>query len=332
MNSKILIRISLNTLLGVVLIYFWFKLVDVKAVIDTLKLLNFWILPLPIICFLLSSFLRASRIKILLSNYKIPALNLWFLTMLGQLLSFTIPIRAGELSKGVYLSTQYDIPFPKALVWIFLDRFLDFWFTLVIALILVLFIPTGLPENFKPILLLTVAGISSVTLFILIFPNLTKKIFQFISKLLIFPILKKYFNKFSDFIIESFIFLKRGPKQSFLIALFTILALVIEALSWYIPLLALNSQGSLNFLKIQLGSALSSLTYLIPAAPGYVGSAEASGLVVFSYGLGLDKTLVSAATVLIHALTLIYILLFGLLSLYLLKFNLNLLWKKFKKD
>lgn len=73
---------------------------------------------------------------------------------------------------------------------------------------------------------------------------------------------------------------------------------------------------------------LTALTFIIPAAPGYVGSAEAAGLAVFSYGLGLDKTFVSAATIVTHALSLIYILSTGIYGLYALKFNMGLVWKK----
>jgi uncharacterized membrane protein YbhN (UPF0104 family) len=76
---------------------------------------------------------------------------------------------------------------------------------------------------------------------------------------------------------------------------------------------------------------LNSLTFLIPAAPGYVGSAEAAGLAVFSLGLGFDKTGVAAATLLYHAFVLIFMLIFGLIGLYFLKFDLRLVWQKLRK-
>ena len=69
------------------------------------------------------------------------------LTFLSQLLSFTIPVRAGEIAKGVYLSTEYNLHFGKAIIWVFLDRFLDFWAVLGLSLILLLVIPTNLPQG-----------------------------------------------------------------------------------------------------------------------------------------------------------------------------------------
>lgn len=332
MNLKLILRIGINTLIGAILIFFWFKLVDVKAVFETLKQVNPLLLFLPLICFPVSSLLRAFRLKILLASYKLQTANLWFLTMLGQLLSFTIPIRAGEITKAVYLSTNYEIPFGKSVIWIFLDRFLDFWFSLVIALVLILFVPTNLPSNFKPVLLTSVLTITFATFLVLFFPKLVKKILNFISCLLILDSLKKYFNKFSTFLLESFIFFKKGPKESFLIISSTLGAIFFETMSWLLIFKAFPKGQSLDYFTAQLGSVLSSLTYLIPSAPGYVGSAEAAGLVVFNYSLGMDKTLVSAATVLYHAITLIFIISAGLASLYLLKFNLNLVWKKFRKE
>lgn len=332
MNVKLILRIGINTLVGAVLIYIWFKLVDVKAVFETLKQISAPFVFLPLICFPLSSLLRAFRLKILLSGFNLDIKDMWFLTMLGQLLSFTIPVRAGEVTKAVYLTTHYRIPFGKSLIWIFLDRFLDFWFSLVIALILVLMIPTNLPVNFKPLLITTVFALTFCSFFTLFFPGAVKKIFRFISHLLIFNSLKKYFNKFSLFLLESFVFFRKSPKNSLLIIFSTLGALSLETLSWLLIFKAFPKGQNLDYLTAQLGSVLSSLTYLIPAAPGYVGSAEAAGLLVFNYALGLDKTLVSAATVLYHAITLLFIISAGLISLYLLKFDLNLVWKKIKKE
>lgn len=108
----------------------------------------------------------------------------------------------------------------------------------------------------------------------------------------------------------------------------SLLSYIAEALGWYTLFLAVFKGA--DFLKLLLGTLLTVLTYIIPAAPGYVGSAEAAILAVFSLGLGYDRTLVSVATLISHALTLICILIFGFISLYFLKFDLSLVWKKLK--
>jgi uncharacterized membrane protein YbhN (UPF0104 family) len=78
------------------------------------------------------------------------------------------------------------------------------------------------------------------------------------------------------------------------------------------------------------GNALAALTFLVPSAPGYVGSAEASGLAVFGGVLGVDANIASAAIILFHVLTLIMLLFWGFVGIYLLKFDLGLVWKKLR--
>ena len=60
-----------------------------------------------------------------------------------------------------------------------------------------------------------------------------------------------------------------------------------------------------------LGNALNAFTYLIPSAPGFIGSAEAAGLAVFSGVLGLSVDIASAGTVFAHILTLIVLAILG---------------------
>lgn len=171
LNTKNLIRILVNSVLGIVLITFWLNLVDIQAIARTLSKINPWMLPLPIICFATAGFLRGLRLKILLAEYKLPVLKLWFLTMLGQLLSFTIPIRVGEVAKGAYLSTNYNIGFGKSVVWVFMDRFIDFWFTAMLALLLIILIPTQFPSNLKPLLTIVVLTFTISTFLLLYFPK-----------------------------------------------------------------------------------------------------------------------------------------------------------------
>lgn len=330
-SKSSLIKILINTSLGVVLIFIWLKLVDINQIIFELSKIDF-INTLPFfLFFLLSGFLRSLRLNILLKKYEsqVSLKNIAYLTFLGQLLSFTIPLRIGEVAKGIYLSTAYKLDTAKSVVWIFMDRFIDFWAVLTLALIFLLFIPTNLPSNFVLILIILIGVLTILVSLVIFLPKLIKNIINFMSKFLILHTLEKYFNRISNFLIDSAAFLNQG-KQTFLAIIITLLALLSDALGYYAIFLVVFK--SINFLPIFLGSLLSMLTYLIPAAPGYVGSAEASGLFVFSYGLGFDKTLTSVGIVLFHGLTLISMLIFGVGSLYLLKFDLKLVWKKFRKS
>lgn len=326
-----LIRLLINSLIGLVLIILWSKLVNLQEVLENLRKINLVKLSPFILFFLVSSLLRALRLRLILSDFKISFKNLSLLTFLSQLLSFTVPLRLGELAKAVYLSTEYGLNFGKTLIWILFDRFVDFWWVIVGVLVLLVFIPAQLPENFKPILVLLITLLTAITVVTIFKPDISRAILRFFVQFLVFSALKEKVTQIGEFIIGGGVILNKGTRGTSMILLITIAALISDALQWYSILLVVFP-SPLPFPKVFLGSLLSMLTYLIPAAPGYVGSAEASGLAVFSYILGFDKTLTSVSAVLVHLMTLICILVSGIVALYLLKFDLGLVWRKLKKS
>lgn len=325
MSKKVFLRILINTLIGIVLIYVWLKIVNINEILDLIKKASPLTLLGALFLMMASGISKALRLNLLLKEYKIPSLKVIYLTFLSQFLSFTIPIRAGEITKGVYLSTHYDIPFSKAVIWIFLDRFLDFWLVIVLSLILLIFIPTNLSSGLISLLSVLVILFTLSLLLIILIPGFFRSTVKFFTLFLIFKRLKKFITQFSEFIIDCTTLLKQGFKLSFFIFSLTFIATVLEAGAWFV---LFKQFIDAEFLRILLGSMLNALTFLIPAAPGYAGSAEAAGLAVFSYGLGIEKNIASAVTVMLHGINLIYVLATGILALYLLKFNLKLVWKK----
>lgn len=329
-SGQNLIKILVNTLIGGLLVFLWLKLVNLNEVLGVLSQVNY-LMAIPFILVLLAAtLLRALRLKILLGEYQIPYRNIVFMNLLAQLLSFTIPIRLGEISKGVYLSTQYNLPTAKSIIWIFLDRALDFWLYLILSFVLLIFVPTSLPGNFK-LSLMVLMAVFTLGVFLLVWlPGLTKRIVNIAGALLIFPKMKRLFIRFSTFLIDTSSLLRKGVKESSAIFSLTLLAIIVEGSGWFI-LFSTVLKEPVNFLKVLLGSLLAGFTYLIPAAPGYVGSTEASTLAVFSFGLGFDKVATSAVAILFHVLVLLYLLIFGLLALYMLKFDLKLVLSKLRR-
>ena len=125
---------------------------------------------------------------------------------------------------------------------------------------------------------------------------------------------------------DSFSILNRHPKDLVVMIFLTILAYGADAGIWYFTFVSLGFTQ--DILTMYLGQLLSALTYLIPAAPGYVGSAEASGLLILSGIFNIDSNLASAMTVLFHILSAIFVLLFGLISVFNLKIDLGMILNK----
>lgn len=327
-----MIKILLNTLLGIILIFIWSRFVNLGEIIANLSKVNLIMLA-PIFLFMfLSPAIRAVRLKIFLSEIKkIKLVDLIFLNGAAQLLNFFIPVRAGEVLKGVYLNTKYDLPLGKSVIWIFIDRFVDFIAVCTLATLLFFIIPTTLNLKFIiPIALILITALSLT--FLMVFKAVfAKKLFGFLRHLFIFNAIKIYFDRVSTFLLESFSVLDRHPKDLALMLVITVLGYGADAGVWYFTFKALGV--NLDFFRMYLGQLLSALTYLVPAAPGYVGSAEASGLLILSGVFGIEANLASAMIVLFHVLIALFVLIFGLISIYILKIDIGTIWKKvFKKE
>lgn len=322
-----MLKILLNSTIGVILIFIWSRFVDLGQIFSILSAINLYYLG-PIFCFMLiSPIIRALRLKIFLSNTaQIKFQDLIYLNGVAMILNFFIPIRAGEIAKGIFLNTQYKLDLGKAIVWIFLDRFLDFLVVLLLTAVLLGFGNLKLPATFQ----ISVAVVFIVTLlltYIAVFQvKFARKIIIFIRHLLIEKHIKIYFDKAALFILDAFSILRRSLKDLVIMVGLTILAYIVDAAVWYLTFIAIGFKE--DFWKMFLGQLLSALTYLVPAAPGYVGSAEASGLLILSGIFGIAPNLASAMTVLFHILSAIFVIIFGLISIFSLKINLGLILKK----
>ncbi|OGE33161.1 hypothetical protein A3D83_02550 [Candidatus Daviesbacteria bacterium RIFCSPHIGHO2_02_FULL_41_10] len=323
-------KILFNTILGIVLIFVWSRFVDLQQIFATLSKVNLVYLG-PVALFMLASpVIRAIRLKIFLAEVqKIKLLDLIFLNGAAMVLNFFIPIRAGEILKGVYLNTHYRLPLGKSVIWIFMDRFVDFLAVCLLATVLFFIVPTSLSINFISIITVILTTALIFTYLLVFKPEFTKKLFNYLQRFLIVNSIKIYFDRLNGFILESFAILRRHPKDLGLMMAVTILAYGADAAIWYFTFMALGANQ--DFLKMYLGQLLSALTYLVPAAPGYVGSAEASGLLILSGIFGIAPNLASAMTVLFHIASAVFVLIFGLISLYFLKIDLRLVWQKLRR-
>lgn len=325
---KIVLRIILNSLLGALLVFVWSRFVNLEEVVRMLKTTRLDYVLFFFIFFITSTILRATRLKLLLSQFKPALKDILMINYLSQFLSFLVPIRAGEMTKSVYLSTQFNLPLAKALIWVFIDRFLDLWIVLLLLSSLLVILPTNLPSSLGQTAALILLVFTLLAIFSIKSEKFLKNLTTNVSKILIHPKLQSLFISLSHNIIEGFAILHRCPRDLAVLFTLTLVPAVLDGIIWVFIFASFN-QG-IAVLRGVLGNSLFALTFLIPAAPGYVGSAEAAGLAVFGGVLGVGVNLASAATVLFHILTMVILLILGISSLYLLKFDLGLVWKKIR--
>ena len=328
-GKNIVLKILINTALGIFLIFIWLRFVNIQEVLVILgnarpKYALFFFL-----FFALAGVFRGIRLKFLLKEYKVAFKDLVMLNFLSQFLSFMIPIRAGEISKSVYLTSQIKVPIGKTITWVFVDRSLDLVGILIFITFLLPFIPTSLPSNFSQIAAVILAFFFIFFVISIKSQNFFKKTMVFLSNFLIVGFIKRLFVSFTHTIIEGLAVLHRKPVDIAGFIALTMIALTFDSLAWMSVFWTMGID--ISFLKVILGNGLEAFTFLIPAAPGYVGSAEAAGLAVWAGLLGLEANQASALVVFFHIITMLALLILGLASIYTLKFDLNLVWKKVLK-
>lgn len=322
-----MIKIIFNTILGLGLVFVWLQFVNISEIFKVISNVNvIWLLPV-FICMFLSPYLRALRLKYFLAPIKKTSLkDLFFLNGAAMMFNFFIPIRIGEVLKGGYLNSKYGIHLGKAVIWIFLDRFVDFLMVLLLGCIFLLSIKTNINAN----IVLTISSMLAISFLLTYFSifqdKFARKLVGLIKHLLVFKLLKEKFESISHFILDSFSILRREKKELGVLVFITILSYGADAGIWFFTFIALGFPQ--DFFKMYLAQMLSALTYLVPAAPGYVGSAEASGLLILSGVFGIENNLASAMIVLFHILSAIFVIIFGLISVFSLKLDVGTLLKK----
>ena len=188
------IKILLNTFLGLVLIIIWSRFVNLGEIFQTISKVSLLGL-MPVFLFMLaSSVIRAIRLQFFLSEIKkISLLDLIYLNGASQMLNFLIPIRMGEIAKGVYLNTKYGLHLGKSVVWVFLDRFVDFLAVLALASLLLVIIPTSLSITIITIIIVILAFALALTYLAVFQTDFSKKLVQILMPLLIEKHIKIYF-------------------------------------------------------------------------------------------------------------------------------------------
>lgn len=232
MNPKILLRIGINTLIGAVLVFVWLQFVSIGEIFAVLKNIEGKYLSLLFVFFIISGLLRSLRLKVLLSKFPLPFIRLVYISFLSQFLSYLIPLRAGELAKGVYLSNQHQLPFGRSLVWVLIDRFMDFWMNLLIISILLLFIYLNISPQLRLTILILLLGFTFFSVFMVISQSFSSKFINIVSNILIFEKLKKVFLKLTLTIIEGFQVLKRNPTELFILIFLTFITAISDSFIW----------------------------------------------------------------------------------------------------
>lgn len=312
--------LAVQFLFGLLLLWLWSRYVDLSKVIPYLQEINYVYVPLTAGLLFLTLFFRGWRMKIILSPIKkIRLTEAALIYNAGSFINYIIPVRAGELAKSLILKSKYDAPVSKTLPAVFIDKVIDLAVVILITIIvgpLVGFKHSELSLKLFYLAIMVLAVISAVFVLLLF----KQSFFLSKSKKLVSRVIPKYEKRIHGIMenaASGLLVLKDNPAGIVSILALTMASVTTDVLTNMSYFHMINY--GISPLRLVFGYALIGFIFIIPAAPGYIGSIEAAWLLVFSMGFGMDKEKIAAITLLGHIITATVIFILGAISLKKLK-------------
>ncbi len=319
-NKKNTIRIGVSLAAGILLlvVLIWWTGIDkIGVAIGSASPLLLVAAALVIIP---SYILRAVRWKLLLSPVKkdVRLSNTFWSIGVGFMVNTLIPIRLGEFVRAYILGEKEGTGFAPGFSSIIVARTLDLMGLLSIGIVTMILVSaqSGLSSIVSDIfvavalliaviLAVIIVGIKKEDLIIKMVIGITSKI----------PLIKRYTARIADFtssLIKGLQGLSQNPKMFATNIALTWVLWLIQVSGVYFTFVAFNYP--MPFVAAILGGVLMSVSHILPATPGYVGSYEAFWVVVFTL-LGVTQAdLLLAMGVISHLVGVLPIVLIGSIS------------------
>ena len=311
----------ISILLALIFLIIWINIVDWSEFIKYFHDFNLRFVLFFSGFYILAYFFRSLRWNIILKPIVKLKINESFtIFIIGMLINYLIPVRAGEIAKSFILKTKKKIDISQSLPTVFIDKITDLF---PILLILILIPLISVQMNLT---LYIIIGIIFFIFILFIFFFHLASYYQNTAKKIITKFTTKLPEKFS-FKVESFLYtfidslsiMKGRTSDTIKVYFLTLLAVLSESL--YIFIVFQTFGANISYPRILFGYTLMNLTYILPTPPAQIGSNQFMWVLIFSFALGVNKNLTSAAVTFSHLLTSIWIFIVSAISFLALKLN-----------
>src|SRR6266851_2879305 len=309
------VRLGLQTAFGIALLWLWIRTVSLTDVASHIRVQRWWVLPLMVLIFVITSVMRARRWQWLLRSLApVGMVRAFAMNAAGGLLNYVLPIRSGDAARAWWLWRRHRVPAGSALATIVIDKACDLAAVAVVLALLEVLALAGIvntPRGLLGAATLAVALLSAVLGTALLGPRLAR---SWVARRLL-P------ARFDSAIAGQAFAFRAGarglwtPALAGRLAFLTVLALAIDAFNFTLLFAAVGV--SVPIFKAMAAYPALLLSFAIPAGPGYLGNLEVAGSLVLHGGLGLATPVAAGAIVLYHAITAGNALVLGLLSFFL---------------
>jgi uncharacterized protein (TIRG00374 family) len=296
-------RATIGLTAGAVLIVTFLRLVNVSTVYQRLTHLSLGSALLCAVTFLAAYVVRAMRWRCLLTPCQVSIRRAAAIYQIAIFLNWLLPIRGGEVAMSLLLRHSDGIPVSRSLAAVSMDKAMDL-LPAAGLLALVPFVGLHLSRS----LWLVLAGAMAAAGFGAGFLVLAARRPDRAVALLTRPLeallpggVRDRIGPFVSGFVDTLMALIRRPRILLIAALYTVLALGLDAL---FCLLAFRAVGvNVPLLVVLYGYTLFNLSFILPSPPGQVGSNELIGLLIFSGVFRVNRAGVAAMFLFSHPWT-----------------------------
>ena len=306
------VRLGLQTAFGLALLWLWVRTVSISDVVAHMRVQRWWVLPVMIAIFLLTSVIRARRWQWLLRSLApVGMVRAFAMNAAGGLLNYVLPIRSGDAARAWWLWRRHRVPAGSALATIVIDKACDLAGVAIVLAVLEIIALTGslqAPRGLLGATALALGLLAAVFGTALLGPRVAR------SKLARRVLPARISSAVAG---QAFAFRAgaRGlwtPALAARLAGLTVLALILDAFNFTLLFAAVGID--VPAWKAMAAYPALLLSFAVPAGPGYLGNLEVAGALVLGGGLGLASAVAAGAIVVYHAVTAGYALVLGLLG------------------
>jgi uncharacterized protein (TIRG00374 family) len=297
------LRVTIGLVVGGVLVFTFLRLVGAGAVYQRLIHINLGIALLCGVTFLAAYVARALRWRCLLTPSRVSIRRAVAIYQIAIFLNWLLPVRGGEIAMSLLLRHTDGIPVNKSLAAVGMDKAMDF----VPAVGLLALVPfVGLHLS-RPLWLVLAGAMAALGLGAAVVALAAWRR-ELAMALLIRPLhallrgrVRDQIEPFITGFIDTLVALIRRPRILLIAAMYTVVALGLDAL---FCLLAFKAVGvTVSLLVVFYGYTLFNLSFILPSPPGQVGSNELIGLLIFTDVFRVNKTGVGAMFLFSHPWT-----------------------------
>src|SRR5260221_5386151 len=105
------VRLGLQTAVGIALLILWIRTVSLTDVASNIRVQRWWVLPLMVLIFVITSVMRARRWQWLLRSLApVGMVRAFAMNAAGGLLNYVLPIRSGDAARAWWLWRRHRVP------------------------------------------------------------------------------------------------------------------------------------------------------------------------------------------------------------------------------